>query len=126
MLQVQDWRERGKKSHKRAFQMYTNVSLVNRGTDFSQSAVKENNFGLDIGCRKDSFSPFEILYFAFSLRTQICSSVASLIVFLLWLPCQNKKEFKYRKSTLQQTLIVALCIYHVISIVFTVKISFPF
>lgn len=95
--------------------MYTNMSLVIRRTDFSQNAVKENNFGLDIGWKKDGFSPFEILHFAFSLGLQKCSSVASLIVFLLLLPCRNEKA-----------LIVALCIYCVIGIVVTVKISFPF
>lgn len=62
--------------------MYTNVSLVIGRTDFSQSAVKENNFGLDIDWKKDSFSSFEILRFAFSLRLQMGSSVASLIVFV--------------------------------------------
>lgn len=41
------------------------MSLVSQRTDFSQSAVKENKFGLDIDQKKDCFLSFEILYFAF-------------------------------------------------------------
>lgn len=70
--------------------------------------------------------PFEMLDFAFSLRTQqICSSKVLLIMFLLLMLCWNKKESKYQKCVVQQVIIFALCIYYGISVVVTVMFPFP-